>query len=222
MGIFDGVRATVSFVRLANDLDRLNEVFKYAETLRDPKVYEEGVAYHMTLPGGPEVLEQKPRIGKVDLDALLAHPPGTLGHEFAKHMKQANLDPAAIPTLEADEPGEYIFAHYYETHDVWHVVTGFGTDKAGELGLQAFYLGQGGPARLSAMILSAGFLELLLKKDEWGDTQARLFEIARGYVMGKHARPLFGVRWSELWGVPLAQLRQRFNIDITAATTAVS
>ena len=36
MGIFDGVRATVSFVRLSNDLNRLNEVFKYAETLRDP------------------------------------------------------------------------------------------------------------------------------------------------------------------------------------------
>jgi ubiquinone biosynthesis protein Coq4 len=30
----------------------------------------------------------------------------------------------------------------YETHDIWHVVTGFHTDVAGELGLQAFYLAQ--------------------------------------------------------------------------------
>jgi ubiquinone biosynthesis protein COQ4 len=222
MGIFDGLRATVSFVRLSNDLDRLDEVFKYAETLRDPKLMEEGVAYHMTIPGGPEALDAKPRIGTLDLDSLLAYPEGSLGHEFAKHMKAANLDPAAIPTLEAKSPGEYVFAHYYETHDIWHVITGFGTDKAGELGLQAFYLGQGGPARLSAMILSAGFLELLLKADEWGDREARLFQIARGYVMGKHARNLFGVRWNELWGMQLADLRKRFGIDIDTATRAVT
>ena len=222
MGIFDGVRATVSFVRLSNDLNRLNEVFKYAETLRDPKLMEEGVTYHMTLPGGPEALEAKPRIGALHLDTLIQLPEGTLGHEFAKHMKAANLDPAAIPTLEAKSPGEYVFAHYYETHDVWHVLTGFGTDKAGELGLQAFYLGQGGPARLSAMILSAGFLELLLKEGSWDDREARLFQIARGYVMGKHAKPLFGIRWNELWGMPLVELRKRFGIDIDTATRAVS
>jgi ubiquinone biosynthesis protein Coq4 len=222
MGFFDSVRATVSYVKLAKDLNRLDEVFKYAETLRDPKLFAEGVAYHMTLPGGPEVLEHKPRIGALDLDALLEKAPGTLGHEFAKHMKAANLDPSAIPTLAANDAGEYIFAHYYETHDVWHVLTGFTTDKAGELGLQAFYLGQGGPARLSAMILSAGFLELLLKEDEWGDREARLFQIARGYVMGKHARPLFGVRWSDLWDEPLASIRARFHIDVDAATKAVA
>ncbi len=222
MGIFDSVRATVSFVRLSKDLNRLDEVFKYAETLRDPKLYEEGVAFHMTLPNGPEVLESKPRLGALDLDTLLAHAPGTLGHEFAKHMKAANLDPAAIPTLEANSAGEYVFAHYYETHDIWHVLTGFSTDKAGELGLQAFYLGQGGPARLSAMILSAGFLELLLKQDEWQDREARLFQIARGYVMGKHAKPLFGVRWSEMWDVPLTEVRERFGISIESATRAVS
>src|SRR5512142_3154419 len=120
MGLFDGVRATVSFVRLSKDLNRLDEVFKYAETLHDPKVYAEGVAYHMTLPGGPEVLEKKPRLGRLEFDALLKYPEGSLGHEFAKHMRAANLDPAAIPTLDAKTPGEYVFAHYYETHDVWH------------------------------------------------------------------------------------------------------
>lgn len=222
MGIFDGVRATVSFVRLANDLNRLDEVFKYAETLRDPKVFEEGVAYHMTLPGGPEVLETRPRLGALDLDALALHAPGTLGRAFAEHMKAANLDPAAIPTLDAKSPGEYVFAHYYETHDIWHVLTGFSTDKAGELGLQAFYLGQGGPARLSAMILSAGFLELLLKQDEWGDREARLFQIARGYVMGKRSKPLFGIRWQDLWDVPLVEIRRRFGIDVDGATHAIS
>ena len=62
MGIFDGVRATVSFVRLSNDLDRLDEVFIYAETLRDPKLMGGASRITCCLPGGPEALDAKPRI----------------------------------------------------------------------------------------------------------------------------------------------------------------
>lgn len=220
--MFESVRATVSFVRLSRDLNRLNEVFKFAETLRDPKLYEEGVAWHQKLPGGAKALLDRPRLGRLDLAALGALPEGTLGREFADFLAKNQLDPNDIPLMESRDPGEFIFAHYYETHDLWHVLTGFDTDKAGELGLQAFYLGQGGPARLSAMILSAGFLELLMGKDQFEDRDARLHEVARGYVMGKRAKPLFGVRWNERWNVPLLALRERFGIDVQGATRSVS
>jgi ubiquinone biosynthesis protein Coq4 len=219
--MLESLRATVSFVRLSRDLNRLGEVFKFAETLRDPKLYEEGVAWHQKLPGGAKALLERPRLGKLDRAALAALPPGTLGREFAHFLTKNGLNPEDIPTVPARDAGEFIFAHYYETHDLWHVLTGFTTDKAGELGLQAFYLGQGGPARLSAMILSAGFLELLVGKDQFDDREARLHEVARGYVMGKRAKPLFGVRWNELWSVPVKDLRARFEIDVEGATKAV-
>ncbi|CAN5624293.1 Coq4 family protein [soil metagenome] len=220
--MFESLRATVSFVRLSRDLNRLNEVFRFAETLRDEKLYAEGVKWHRGIPGGEKALTERPRLGRLDLDALAKLPAGALGREFADFLRKNKLDPNDIPLMESRDPGEFIFAHYYETHDLWHVLTGFDTDKAGELGLQAFYLGQGGPARLSAMILSAGFLELLMGKEQFGDREARLHEVARGYVMGKRAKPLFGVRWNELWSEPLTAIRERFAIDVEGATKSVS
>ena len=216
------LRATWSFVRLSRDLNRLDEVFKFAETLRDPELYEEGIAWHQKLPDGPRLLLERPRLGRLDRAKLAALPPGTLGRELEDFLVKNRLDPNAIPSLLARDPGEYIFAHYYETHDLWHVLTGFATDKAGELGLQAFYLGQGGPARLSAMILSAGFLELLVGKRQFDDREARLHEIARGYVMGKRAKPLFGIAWNERWDVPVARLRAELGIDVDGANRSVA
>lgn len=222
MGLFDGVRATMSFVRLSSDLDRLDEVFTYAQTLMTDENKREGVGFFSGFAWGQKALGERHRLGTVDLEALARLPQGTLGREFADHMKRNGLDLAAIPDLPSRDEGEFIFAHFYETHDIWHVVTGFATDKAGELGLQAFYLAQGGPARLSAMILSAGFLELLLKKGAFEDREARLFQVSRGYVMGKKAKPLFGVRWDDLWEVPLDEVRRSLGVDVVGATHAVS
>jgi ubiquinone biosynthesis protein COQ4 len=45
------------------------------------------------------------------------------------------------------------------------------------------------------------------------DRERRLDAIARGWQMGKRARPLFGVRWGELWEHPLAQARERLRVE---------
>ena len=108
--MFESVRATVSFVRLSRDLNRLNEVFKFAETLRDAKLYEEGVAWHQKLPGGAKALLDRPRLGRLDLAALGALPEGTLGREFADFLAKNQLDPNDIPLMESRDPGEFIFA----------------------------------------------------------------------------------------------------------------
>ena len=92
---------------------------------------------------------------------LRALPTGTLGREYALMMDRNGLDPASIPTMPDDDEGKYVRAHLYETHDLWHVVTGFGTDVAGELGLQAFYQAQL-PGKLPSAILAAGFVNTLV------------------------------------------------------------
>src|SRR5262245_39905604 len=45
---------------------------------------------------------KRPRVGAIDMDALGALPPGTLGYEFVRHMRANDLDPAAIPTRPGD------------------------------------------------------------------------------------------------------------------------
>jgi ubiquinone biosynthesis protein Coq4 len=36
--------------------------------------------------------------------------------------------------------------------------------------------------------------------------------LTRGWMMGKQAHPLFGIRWNTLWEMPLEQLRTELNI----------
>lgn len=43
--------------------------------------------------------------------------------------------------------------HFYQTHDIWHVVTGWGNDLPGELELGTFYAAQfGNPAFFGFML----------------------------------------------------------------------
>jgi ubiquinone biosynthesis protein Coq4 len=158
---------------------------------------------------GARAFEDKPRL-HVDLDALSKLKPGTLGRVFADHMRANKLAPSAIPTLASNDDLAFIRAHLYETHDVWHAVTGFRTDVAGELGLQAFYAAQG-PGGLPLMILAMGFLNTALYA--MNEREARLEAISRGWEMGRRARPLFGVRWSEWWERPIEQVRLELGVE---------
>ena len=209
------VRAASAFVKLATDMGRLNEVFSLADGLADSANLGTMREHVVQDAVGAAALRERPHV-HVDLAALRTLPPGTLGREFAEHMIANHLDPAAIPTLPDDDDLKYVRAHLYETHDIWHVVTGFATDVPGELGLQAFYAAQL-PGKLPTAILAAGFVNTLLKHFEERD--ARLHEIARGFVLGRRARPLFGVRWDDLWSTPLVEVRRLVGLDLAAVAS---
>lgn len=36
---------------------------------------------------------------------------------------------------------------------------------------------------------------------------------AQGWMRGKQAKPLFGIKWNTLWDVPLEQLRTQLNLN---------
>src|SRR5438477_261218 len=64
---------------------------------------------------------------RIDLASLRGLAPGTLGRTFAEHMIANGLDPSALPDLPSTDRRSFFRAHLYETHDIWHVVTGFTT-----------------------------------------------------------------------------------------------
>ncbi len=195
---------------LVRDPDKLGKVFEMADALATPVLLEPMAALLAKDAEGARALAERPRL-RVVLADLRALPRGTLGREFAEHMDANGLDPAAIPDLPSPDRLSFLRAHLYETHDIWHVVTGFGTDWKGELGLQSFYLAQI-PAPLSASLLAVGCLRLAAY-----DMQARdalMGEIVRGWQMGKQARALFGVRWNELWTTPLTDVRSQLDFTV--------
>lgn len=216
MAPYQRIRA---FSMLVRDLDRVAEVVNLIDAVVDDKSLDASLINNSRHEQGRKALKERPRLGRVQLSALRALPQGTLGRVYAEHMIANGLDPATMPTRETPTPRAFIVPHLYETHDIWHVVTGFGTDVPGELGLQGFYTAQS-PSKGPMAILVAGMLNTLLynmdKKDE------RLAAVAAGWMLGRRAKPLFGVRWSDLWEEPIDAVRVRYGIDIAAAKAAVT
>jgi ubiquinone biosynthesis protein COQ4 len=210
------LRGLQAYVTIVRDPNRLGEVFELRNAIAVPAVLQQMAEFFARDAQGAAALRERPRIGKLDLHALAAMPEGTLGHAFGRHMLDAGLDPSALPALPSNTELEFIDAHLYETHDIWHVITGFGTDVADELGLQGFYLAQF-PARLSLAILSGGLLNTLVDPRAFAERDRRMDAIVAGWTMGRAARPFFGVRWAEMWGRPLEDVRRELNVKALGA-----
>ncbi len=207
---FKAVLALRAFGTLVRDPSRINEIFNLVDSLVDPASLD-GVVEHMArTPGGVRALEQRPRLGKVDIAALRKLPEATLGRVYGDYMHAHGLTHDTLPKRECSSPREYIIPHFYETHDIWHVVAGFSTDVAGELALQGFYAAQG-LKRAPLSIISACLLSTAV--NDLSATEERLLGIVRGWLIGKHAESLFGIDWKQHWSEPMDALRRRLRID---------
>jgi len=219
MNPFNTLRIAHSFWRLSQDPNRLGEVFAIADGGSKPKFLEETAAFVSRDPQGARALREGTRLGDIDLLVLKELPEGTLGRVFADHMLENNLDPRDIP-VPSHAPGDvrYVKTHLRETHDLWHVVTGFHTDVAGEIGLQAFYLAQL-PSRLSAVLIAMAFIHLATKNIEPRD--AIMTEVMRGWALGKQSRPFFGFDWAKHWATPLTEVRKLLGVDVALHEAAI-
>ena len=214
--VSDGIkkaRALVAAVKLIADPNKLDQVFTIADDIATPEVLDSILSEIAKTASGKRAIEERRRVGAFDLTALAALPNGTLGHAFASHMLKNKLDPSALPNRPSSTPREFLQAHLYETHDIWHVATGFEADVAGELGLQAFYFAQL-PVRLAPALLGGGLFNTMLFA--WSDRDRRMRAIVRGWLLGRRARALFGVTWGELWSTPLAEVQRTLRIEIDA------
>ncbi|HEV8325179.1 MAG TPA: Coq4 family protein [Myxococcota bacterium] len=203
------LRAWVSGLLLLLNPKRLKDVFVLEEATSDSDAAL-GVARRAgEHAAGARAIAERYRLPPVDLAALGALPEGTLGRTFADRMREMGLDPGALPRKAAQDDVQYVRAHLYETHDLWHVVLGFGVDVAGELGVQAAYAAQHGGA-LPRLLITGGLLQgLIFARQDW---PARLEAVARGYDLARRAHPLFGVRWHELYAEPLERVRERLAL----------
>jgi ubiquinone biosynthesis protein COQ4 len=145
-----------------------------------------------------------------DLDALLTLPPDSLGYIYAAQMKKMGFEPNLHAGMTAKSDAEYVELRLSQTHDLWHIVTGFNTSEIGEIGLQAFHLPQF-PYPLATLLVANSLISTTLKAPA---LLPQLLEaIAQGFHMGKTARPFFAQKWEEGWEKPLSQWQAELNVQ---------
>lgn len=148
---------------------------------------------------------------RYDVDRLLQLDQVTLGGAYARHMKTLDLRPDYYAQESPRHKLHYLRLRIHQTHDVWHTLTGFATDPAGEVGLQGFYFAQFTNGQ-AAMIAAGAILKSILRR-RYGELERFVEAFCEGFSNGRRARSLLGVKWEELWQEPVADLRRRYNIE---------
>lgn len=154
-----------------------------------------------------------------DRAALRALPAGSFGREYAAFMDAAGLDAQGLVEAEQkseaatrldglDSDREWFGDRLRDMHDLWHVLTGYGRDEAGEAANLAFSFAHT-PFRGIALIL---FGIAVNRPPEGMRRGAWLRYLFRAWKRGRSAAWLPPVRYEDLLPHPLEDVRRLLRI----------
>ncbi len=201
------VKSSISMLLGDNSLETVGEL---TDGLLETPAYDLVARYLNQDPACAALIRDRYIPPAHDLETLLILPPDSLGHIYAAQMKKTGFDPNLHAGMTATSDAEYVELRLSQTHDLWHIVTGFDTSIVGEIGLQAFHLPQF-PYPLATMLVATSLISTTLREPE---TLPNLLDaIAQGLQMGKTAKPLFAQKWEAGWEKPLSQWQAELNIQ---------
>jgi ubiquinone biosynthesis protein COQ4 len=211
-------KAWYHFKRLVKDKERTEEVFPIFEALPWRGIYaaaekfllsEEGRRIRAAEPYLPPLLD--------DHTALRRTPKGSLGHAYCDFMEAEGLsaqglvdefDKYAEGKPVFHDKMEWYFKRLRDTHDLQHVLTGFGRDALGEQCVLAFTYGQQ-PSPAHLFLGYAGGLEI--KKRVKGKAPI-LRAVREGQKMGTACPRIVEMPVMELMAMPLEDVRRKLGI----------
>lgn len=221
---FEPVRALRAARILFADPDDLPQVFTIIESLSGNTLQR----IHRRMQAdesGRRVLAERPDLVAklLDRDALARLPEGSLGRAYLAFVERENISAEGI--REASEKGfervlpaplDYVSARMRDTHDLWHVVTGYSGDVLGEVALLAFIFAQTFNPGI-ALIIGLGLAKTLGASG--GEDSRRI--IADGFRRGRSAAWLPGVEWEKLLELPLNQVRAQLSAGSPVVYTPI-
>lgn len=162
--------------------------------------------------------------GDPDFDELIKLPDDTLGHLYAKHVIDNNLNrkiasmyKAAHDGLDQEgklhgmpEEAKYAVVRGFQLHDVLHIITGYLTTGYGEMALQAFTLAQ------STLPYSASWMATLTAQMTFVNpdmTVPVMDALSEGWRLGRRAKNLNFTKWEERFDEPVARLREEYELN---------
>ncbi|ACK73178.1 conserved hypothetical protein [Gloeothece citriformis PCC 7424] len=198
-----------SFVDLFTDLS-LDPVGEMTDALMKTPAYNLAAQSLKQNPDCAAMIESRYMAKPHNLEELLCYPKDSFGYIYASYLIEKGYDPDLYSDIVINSDGSYVEARISQTHDIWHIITGFDTSIIGEIGLQAFHLPQF-PYPLATMLIANSLMFATLAAPE---TLPNLLDaIAQGWEMGKKAKPLFAQKWEQAWDKPLIQWQRELNIE---------
>lgn len=176
-------------------------------------------------PHGPRLASERPSLlaRLTDQDALAGLPDGSFGRGYFDYLRRTGLDPAGLVNLkcemveraktegmylpERDPVREWFRDRTILMHDLWHVLTAYGTDELGEAALLYFTHAQLGGRANAIFITGIGVRTIFA--GEFGF----LPYLLQAWRRGRRASWLMGLPYEDLLPLPLAEVRRGAGIE---------
>ena len=202
-------RAIFNITNIESQLANTND-YQQAQKLIDIYHPELNTLYQKYQSGSKYLINQR-----YDLETLIQLPPNTLGHQYAKWMKQSNLDQdyyLKILDLEVNTIFDFLRVRYIKVHDIIHALLGLGNSFEEEFYLTSIGLGNlFNPA--SFVVFITAFIRLGLKKNLFKLKQ--LWEvIVYGYIQAKESKNLLAVEWENYWEMDVIELKKNLKLPL--------
>ena len=209
-GCLQAIRGTAAFLTiLFDESGNLQPIDELSLSLLDSPAFQLAVEEMKTDPDVAAIIAEGYLAPPPDLDMLLQLPENSLGYTYAHSLRQTGFAPilAEIP-ITSDV--HYVENRWQQTHDIWHVITGFDVSDIGEIGLQAFYLAQF-RLPLSSLLIANALIGATVLQPE--SLSPLLTAIAHGWQLGQTAKPFIAQKWEEAWERPVATWREALQVS---------
>ena len=209
-------RALRALRELLREPERTDRAFEVIAAL-DPDLMQRGLARALAHPEGRRLFAERPCLldRLSDREALARLPEGSFGRAYLDHIERHGLDPGKLaelgrsfPEIRADDEGTRWYADRSElSHDLHHVLTGYGADGLGETALLWFTHGLGGGRGNALLMLGAAL------RSRQGAGRGWWRYLGRAWRRGRRAGALGALPWEELLPLPLAEVRRIAGIE---------
>jgi len=221
------VAALRAMRRAVRDPDDTEQAVRMLSALAGRSV-ERVMARLLRTPHGREILERERSLLEVliDREALMRLPAGSLGRTYCEWLEREQIsaqglvaasEAATAGASERSGPYFVLGSRMREMHDLLHVVTGYGRDLVGEVGVLAFTYAQTRHSGIGFLLAVAYFRSFFRRpghpragsREGGRAIREHLFE---GRRRGRRAEWIVGADWEPLLSLPIDEVRRRFRI----------
>lgn len=217
--------ALQAFRRLIRNKEDTAQVFRIMQALSGRSVSRGYQRMLATVEGGRQAFLREELAHKLDDPIWLARfEPGTVGAAYRAFREArgftadglAAVEREVVPFIDAPHPIVWYSRRLRDVHDIWHVLTGYGTDALGEACVVSFSYGQ--TRNLGFAFIGWGAAREIQREARAVPARRAVWQAWRN---GKAARWLPGLDYEALFEQSLEAARARLNIRPATVYQAV-